>query len=85
MPKLEQKLIELGYSEWCYSLEYKTYIKVYNHESDLNINVTNSKDKIIDWYVYVEEFTFKKQERINDIQQAFNQLQNDLEVLKEYE
>lgn len=83
MTKLEEKLIQLGYSEWCYSLDYKTYIKIYNHKSDLNIHVTNNKDEIIDWFVYVEEFTFKTQEGINDLQQAFNQLQADLKELKE--
>ena len=83
MTKLEQKLIQLGYEQWRYSLEFITYTKTYNDKVDLNIYVTNNKDKIVDWFVYVEEFTFKKQEYIDKLQQAFNQLQDDLKELKE--
>ena len=80
MTKLEEKLIELGYEKWQFSLEYLTYIKPYNDNIDLNVNITN---KIVDYFVYVGEFTYKTQQDIDNIQQAFNQLTKDLEVLRE--
>lgn len=83
MTKLEQKLLELGYEEWRYSFEHVTYIKTYNDKVDLNIDIDNAKTKITNWYLYVEEITIKQQSYIDGIQQAFNQLQNDLEELKE--
>lgn len=82
MTKLEQKLIELGYVK--HTIYYANEMKVYHK------NITN--------FVFIELKLYPKryqgqiissmincQDDINDIQQAFNQLQQDLEVLKEYE
>lgn len=87
MTKLEQKLIQLGYEldDWLsWSFTNVAYSKKYEHH------------KIV-IYVYREDKVFYKGQRvlpltyynnqqdIDNLQQAFNQLQNDLKELKEYE
>lgn len=80
MTKLEQKLIELGYElngEYNYYNVYRKRIS----SNDLFVEVYHnlSLDYCIDvGYVY-------SQQDINDLQQAFNVMQKDLEILKECE
>lgn len=89
MTKLEEKLIELGYElevikdEWAniYIYHFEKYIKYYNNS--LVIQLSEEK-KIISFYV-VNSGLFDDTTDINNLQQAFNQLQNDLEVLKQDE
>ena len=78
MIKLEEKLIELGYTplgygcgkyDWCNGIVYIT----------LNLN----KTEIIDAFVKSCAMRYPIELEYNI--QAFNQLQKDLEVLKEYE
>ena len=76
MTKLEEKLIELDYM-----LETHTYIKRLKGNIALCIYVTPKR--LIGGVEYDTFFMYKNQ--INNLQQAFNQLQKDLEVLKEYE
>lgn len=79
MTKLEEKLVELGYKE--HAIYYENEMKVYHK------NITS--------FVFIELKLYPKryqgqiissiincQDDINDIQQAFNQLQQDLEELK---
>ena len=85
MTKLEEKLIELGYvKDLKNSYEYETfYFRLFDDFHTLHINVE------IDGYIthsYVKGFDVVScQGDIFDWQQAFNQLQQDLEVLKKYE
>lgn len=77
MSRLEQKLLELGYQQ---SPHTNRFIKVMN---DIVFTiVTNYSDKIIEKYAVV---CVETQQDIDNLQQAFNQLQNDLKELKEYE
>lgn len=76
MTKLEEKLLELGYE-----LETHTYIKRLKGNIALCIYVTPNR---LIGGVECDKF-FMYQFQIDNLQQAYNQLQNDLEVLKEYE
>ena len=86
MTKLEQKLIQLGY---CKKEEYGCieYWKESNPVQPLiygyKITILIS-DEIIG-NVYTGTARYYKQIEIDNLQQAYNQLQKDLEVLKEYE
>ena len=78
MTKLEQKLCELGYKQ-----EYYRRINKYSKRFrfyDLIIRL--HKEEITDFYIDIN-ITIDKQLQIDILQQAFNQLQQDLEVLKE--
>ena len=73
MTKLEEKLIQLGYRQAPHT---NRFIKVMN---DIIFTiVTNYSDKIIEKYAVV---CVESQQDIDNLQQAFNQLQKDLEVL----
>lgn len=77
MTKLEEKLVELAYAPF----DSITFDKHYN--SDLLIRI-NSKE--LNGRVFARCFySFKSQQDIDNIQKAFNTLQQDLKVLKEYE
>ena len=79
MTKLEQKLIELGYEN----------IKDYYTKSfgfSFNIYITfNTNNKPIGWVKEMPLYMFTEQQDINNLQQAFNIMQKDLEILKECE
>lgn len=73
MTKLEQKLIELGYQDYQYYWQKTRWI------NDTFVIIQISKDlkgSIKDLFV-------NSQEHINNIQQAYNELQKDLEELKQ--
>ena len=74
MTKLEEKLIELGYLE----------IKQGHYFNGLvNFVLTYDKTKLIDGWVKPCTMRFECELKYNI--EAFNQLQKDLEVLKEYD
>ena len=75
MTKLEEKLIELG---------YETKNAVYRYWKKGLIVIETSYERIADCYVCTTRL-IRTQEDIEKYQQAFNQLQKDLEVLKEYD
>ena len=86
MTKLEQKLIELGYEIYLKEfntvskLAYKT-INKYDIKLRLNKEITKIKafgvvDECIELYI-------NSQEQIDNLQQAFNIMQKDLEILKQ--
>lgn len=79
---LEQKLIELGYR---ISIFDHRYIK-YNKETDnyILIQLSESNNSII-FYSFGYQNAFKTQQDIDNLQQAFNEMQKDLEILKECE
>lgn len=79
MTKLEEKLLELGYMK---SFLFQTFEK---HLKDkccvIYITLNCETNEII--YSYIHNITYIiTQQDIDNIQQAFNQLQKDLEVLK---
>ena len=76
MTKLEQKLIELGYSQEKYNgiIYFKYVDRCY-----LFINSHNLKK----YGVECPMMTYTEQRHIDNLQQAFNQLQFDLKELKE--
>lgn len=75
MTKLEEKLIELGYKqeEYLHFIYFKYINDFYVFINSRNLNKYG-----------VERFmkTYSKQKDIDNLQQAFNELQRDLEILK---
>lgn len=81
MTKLEEKLIELGYNEAFVGNDNNIYYK-----NKIKRIVLNSKcEKIVTSYLRLLSSEIDSEKQIKNIQQAFNQLQDDLEELKEYE
>ena len=85
MITLETKLVWLGYS--IYKVNSTIYaeknFRLQDDKFDLNICIL--ENKIIDYSVSTHLMNCYKQSQIDNLQQAFNTLQQDLEVLKEYE
>lgn len=77
MTKLEQKLIELGYKR----TGYFNFIKQVS-ENSLLIKLDVDRKKILETYVDYYAIGVSYQWQIDNLQQAFNQLQKDLEALK---
>ena len=82
MTKIEEKLNELGY-ELKYEREnttiYKKDYKYYEFQIEIIENV------VVDGCLENQCNVFFIQQDIDNLQQAFNTLQQDLEVLREYE
>ena len=85
MTKLEQKLLELGYKCYYNSLthEHQRYYKQFSNIIGMNITIKN--DKITVSNVEYGSYLFYNQQQLDNLQQAFNQLQSDLKELKEVE
>lgn len=98
MTKLEEKLIQLGYEfiidveidsiyinsiweKWFFWKPHKDYPITYQFK--LRIFLKKDDNRTFDYYIHTD--CVREQYQITALQQAFNQLQNDLEVLKEYE
>lgn len=79
MTKLEQKLIELGYeiqdTAWTYKQTRNRYFDCFVYIQFLK------KENKINYYGVKPIFSIKTQQDIDNLQQAFNQLQNDLKEL----
>ena len=82
MTKLEQKLIELGYRYK--NLTYSGYFfsRMYN---EIEICLFFKDESEVSKAYISTPFIIETQQQIDNLQQAFNQLQNDLKELKEYE
>ena len=78
MTKLEQKLAELGYKPY-----YRCYEKIVGKISIFVEPFNEPFTKIHKMYVYNDNHYIKKQEQLDNLQQAFNEMQKDLEILKE--
>lgn len=82
MTKLEEKLIELGYeyveSINCFGKKHSRFISIF-------IELNKDKSKVNDYDVEYNICRFKKQQQIDNLQQAFDVMQQDLEELKKYE
>lgn len=77
MTKLEEKLTELGYNKT--SIENR-YIKIIDCSKCICIWVEN-KEKIYKTYV-IDEIVYSTQQDIDNLQQAFDEMQKDLEILR---
>lgn len=82
MTKLEQKLVELGYVEGIFQ---NRYIKYYQQTDNYILIQLSSDKEEIKWHHLYCQSSFDKQEHIDSLQQAFNEMQKDLEILKECE
>ena len=89
MTKLEQKLIELGYEK---EPDYKSnqYLFVYTKRcigllNPIVIFYDLQCDVISPQGIHIRDGWVLKQEQIYALQQAFNEMQKDLEILKECE
>lgn len=85
MTKLEQKLIGLGYKKqpiYTHNQRVILYFKnSFNY--DMAIYYDCKSNKIIDEGVFTDAKIIRTQQHINNLQQAFNEMQKDLEILKE--
>lgn len=78
MTKLEEKLIELGYEFYGWNVKIKIYKKCIKHTI---ISISTKENKLL--YKYCEpKKIIKTQQDIDNLQQAFDVLQNDLKILK---
>ena len=78
MTKLEEKLIELGYE---YQLDLECYKKQLSRFIHIFIEVV--ENKINDFGIYYNATYIRKQYQLDNIQQAYNEMQKDLEVLRQ--
>ena len=86
MTKLEEKLIGLGYihrynphhqlTEFFKNIRFSEYCLRITHKLDLDIIIESEVSTM---------YAIQTQQDIDNLQQAYNILQSDLEVLKEYE
>lgn len=86
MTKLEEKLKELGYE--CYGLDGNGYH--YSKKVNGNIGLIIYYDKTFSgkfngWKVNYYPVSVETQQDIDNLQQAYNELQKDLEELRKYE
>ena len=75
MTKLEEKLIELGYIK-------REYSKVQYFKSIYGGIIHLDTTDLVSTYVE-PKYIIHSQQHIDNLQQAFNEMQKDLEVLKE--
>ena len=80
MTKLEEKLLQLGYRGWFIERDRASYYTKVIDEVEIAISIANNKVGYCD---VAPRRNIFKQSQIDNIQQAFNQLQKDLEVLKD--
>lgn len=84
MSKLEEKLIELGYVRYGLAGYGHYYSKKLGNEIEMVIYYDDKED-FITHYCIKKEYSFYNQQDIDNLQQAFNQLQKDLKELKQDE
>ena len=81
MTKLEEKLEELGYEIEDTDWAYKYAKKPYSFECSIEIHFHKTQQNIL--YKAVRVWVgIKTQQNIDKLQQAFDEMQKDLEILK---
>ena len=80
MTKLEEKLIQLGYVKLTHN--YMTKLTRYKKEFAFSYINFHIRDNEIVMYGVSPTCDYQTQYEVDDLQQAYNQLQKDLEVLK---
>lgn len=81
MTKLEEKLEKLGYRYSFDNSEGYLYIKTHNKKYIFNVLLSYSKRRIENYDV-ANVYDFHSQKDIDNLQQAFDEMQKDLEILK---
>ena len=83
MSKLEEKLIELGYEKRI-DIPYAYYKYAFRDGKGnfIWIHIEILDNRIIYYSVQNVTTFFRKQQEIDNLQQAFNEMQKDLEMLK---
>lgn len=82
MTKLEEKFIELGYELYYQSADDTVYRKELIIGTFHIIIDTKTKKSIAN---YIDKIIIRTQQDIDEVQQAFNVMEKDLEELKKYE
>lgn len=82
MTKLEEKLKELGY---VYIKHNDYFKKQYSRFIYISIELDKNKLKVNDYGVDYKTDFIRKQQQLDNLQQAFDEMQRDLEVLREYD
>ena len=85
MTKLEEKLTKLGYSLYKGNGKIDAVKSFRLQEDRFELNICILENKIIDYSMHTHRMDYYNQSQIDNQQQAFNQLQQDLEVLNNYE
>jgi hypothetical protein len=83
MTKLEEKLLKLGYKD--HRKTHPSFNDFYKFYDDYMLVIYLNENVIIDYEIAIFRTKFKNQQDIDNLQQAFDTLQNDLKELKEYE
>lgn len=83
MTKLEEKLTDLGYEK--ISHNYMTRLTRYKKEFAFSYINFHIRDNEIVMYGVCPTCDYQTQYEVDDLQEALDQLQKDLEVLKKYE
>ena len=85
MTKLEEKLIMLGYEncgENPYIYKCKWFKKFFKYGTEIRITMSENKKGIANYVVHTDSYSFTRQNYIDNLQLAYNQLQKDLEELR---
>ena len=85
MTKLEEKLIGLGYKLSYYNFNNSVFIKIYEDKWNLSIETNGYSSCFFISYIDLDSMAIYTQQDIDNLQQAFNQLQKDLKELKQVE
>ena len=84
MTKLEERLKELGYKkEIKKGIPMGIYHKYINYFSDKIIIITWLDKKVYEYYLETDRI-IKNQQDLENLQQVFKQMENDLEEVKKY-
>ena len=82
MGKLEQKLIQLGYTEGIFQ---NRYIKYYQQTDNcILVQLYSDRKKVKNSSLHCGMALYKQKD-IETLQQAFNEMQKDLKIIKECE
>ena len=83
MIKLEEKLIKLGYKQYEYFMLIHSFVKTYNDKWNLTIETNGDETRVVEGYIDLDEIAIYTQRDIDDLQKAYNILQQDLKVLED--
>ena len=83
MTKLEEKLIKLGYKHDRYFTLIHSFVKIYNDKWNLTIETSGDETRVVEGYVDLDGIAIYTQQDIDNLQKAYNILQQDLKMLED--
>lgn len=83
MSKLEEKLIKLGYKQYKYFMLIHSFVKTYNDKWNLTIETSGDETRVVEGYIDLDEIAIYTQQDIDNLQKAYNILQQDLKMLED--